>query len=950
MSFSSGRGSRPTVTTDPYIANVVCIVHADPISGGNNTTYTDSSSYNTAVARGSGLNQQGSFSPYSPAGYSMSFNGTTDYLTVPYSTTKFDFWTSDFTIEAWVLAKGSSNNPVTFANWYDSANGVPILIGNFNTSGNFYWGFGIDNNGKLMFSSQKTQTVASTNPIFSLSGGFNQWGHIAMVYTVSNSTLSLYANGSFLASGSITNGASSTGSPLSMGGFNTSVSTNYLSGYVSNLRISRTAVYTGTTTYTVPTSKLTPLSSTTLLFNSAQWADSSGYDAQVTVNGTPWLIPYGPNPPTGPYSQVTHGGSLYSGIAADYVGSTAYGMSNTQTWLALGGNDFTIEFWAYPLTSTAAIQYLFSNYSADVSQKGLRIAAYSQVSAGTNGGTLVLNNAGATTPAYTISRPLYQNSWNHFAVTRADGRLLIFQNGQLVSSTPDTYTYNVPAFTIGNMVYTRGTLLAAYTTDLRITKGTAVYTSNFTPPKAPVSADNNDISNRNYYAASFSGSGYSMTFGSNYAFAPVSTLNVTSKFCLEFWVYFNTAPSGAAIINSGTNSRLQVNIGASSITLSNSNYYSLPAVSTGTFNTGQWYHIAIMGDQYTYVAVDGVVTNAGVGGSASYSQNGEWILFASGAVSPSDRFTFGGLNMYARDLRITTGSTVYNTSGFSRPTAPLTSNVSAGTVQFLAFNNSSATLSDNANSTPLTNNGPITFVSLWSTNTSPYQASGSAVVNMNFNNAAIYDAVGKVGLATGVSATTPPTVKTSIAKFGIGSIDFSSSTFLRSPNSPIWDVGYGEFMIDFWVYPTTVTTLQTIFSKKLTTTAFAPIQINITATGKIQLVLSVNGTAALQTLTGATTLTANQWTYVSVHKYNYWDGTFRAASTIGINGTQDGNALLLTTSPLVVNTADVSFGSQTIASSSQQFTGYLGEFRFTKSARGYTTNVPAVPTAVFPKQ
>jgi hypothetical protein len=940
MSFSSGKGSRTTPTTDSYWNKVVCLLHADPVSGGNNITYTDTSAYNTSLARGNGLNQQGAFTPYAPSGYSMAFTGT-DWLTTPYVQSTMDFFASDFTIECWV-------NPKSHSVW-DTTNSAPFLIGNFDKSaGTYYWGFGWDQSGRMAFrvnvTSGTNTLVASTNLPNPMRLG--DWVHIAAVFDSATRTIYLYAAGTLQASGTLPTVSSNSATTLTIGAYNTTLTaTNFYNGIISNLRMTKSKVYTGST-YTVPTSPLAVLNttSTSLLLNSPRFIDSSLYDYEITVGGTPWMVPFTPFN-SGPYVPVTDGGSLYSGIAADYVGSLSATQTSAQTWLELGNNDFTIEFWAYPLTTTTAIQYFFSNYSADTNQKGLRIGAYGAVTSGTNGGAYVLNNAGATLPAYTTSRNMWARSWNHIAVVRADQRLNIFQNGKLISSTADVYNYNIAAFTIGNMIYTRATLLNAYTTDLRITKGIAMYTGNFTPPTNPVVPDVTPATiTRAGYAA------YFQTSLSQYVSftPPVSSFSVSSKFCLEFWVYFTANPAGTASIVGGGSNYFYMQMSTTQIKIGNSGYYTITVNLNQTLQLNAWYHIAVMGDTYNYVSVDGVVYNTNdPGGSNGYTHNGTWLftgLFGGGSATD-------GYSMYVRDYRLTTGTTVYNTSGFARPTAPLTNTVSGGTVQFLMFNNNSATLTDNANSITLTNNGAIPFVSLGTAIQSPYPVTASVVTNLNFNTAAFYDAVGKNGLATGVTATTPPTVTTSVSKFGLGSVDFTAgTTFYRIPNSPIWDVAMGEYMFDFWIYPTNITTLQTIFAKKATTTGFGPIQINISAAGKIVVLISTTGSSTTFTYTGTTTLTQNAWNYVSFHKYNSNQNGVVGQILLGVNGNADVNTAWSSASGPVTNTTDVSIGSQSIASNSQPYLGYLGEFRFTRSARGYSASVPPVPTAPFPKQ
>ena len=66
---------------------------------GNNNTFIDSSSNNATITR-NGNATQGTFSPFSTAGWSGFFDGTGDNLLLPFSTA-FNL-PGDFTIELWV--------------------------------------------------------------------------------------------------------------------------------------------------------------------------------------------------------------------------------------------------------------------------------------------------------------------------------------------------------------------------------------------------------------------------------------------------------------------------------------------------------------------------------------------------------------------------------------------------------------------------------------------------------------------------------------------------------------------------------------------------------------------------------------------------------------------------------------------------------------------------------
>ena len=78
---------------------------------------------------------------------------------------------------------------------------------------------------------------------------------------------------------------------------------------------------------------------------------------------------------------------------------------------------------------------------------------------------------------------------HHLAVARASGATLIFADGVQIGSASDAVTYpSVNAITLGSVLPMSGEtadILNGRIDDLRITKGVARYTANFTPPDAP---------------------------------------------------------------------------------------------------------------------------------------------------------------------------------------------------------------------------------------------------------------------------------------------------------------------------------------------------------------------------------------------------------------------------------------------------------------------------------
>lgn len=216
---------------DPYWANVVALLNMGGADG--STTFTDSTGLRTWTA-GGGAQIDTSL------GYNTAqFDGTGDYVTTPYVQADFDWWTGDYTIEAWVRMTTS------WAAWgwlSGTPARIPAFIGNANlTTSTDYWSFGPCNNlsgqckMKLYYFNGSAQEIVGTATL-SASPALT---HIAM--TKSGSNVYFAVGGTVENAGTIVGTPqSSTGQPLTLGQNNS----RSITGNVKALRITRAARYT----------------------------------------------------------------------------------------------------------------------------------------------------------------------------------------------------------------------------------------------------------------------------------------------------------------------------------------------------------------------------------------------------------------------------------------------------------------------------------------------------------------------------------------------------------------------------------------------------------------------------------------------------------------------------------------------------------------------------------
>jgi hypothetical protein len=297
------------------------------------------------------------------------------------------------------------------------------------------------------------------------------WAHVAGVFD--GATAKIYINGTQTGTWTTTWTTSSQVNYLIGRRWDTGGS-NYFSGYISNFRlVIGTAVYTSN--FTPSTTPLTAITNTVLLtLQDNRFKDNSTNAFALTVNGTPRIQPMSPFAVTTTYSAAVNGGSMYFNGSTDYLTTPA-------STGDLSTGDFTIEYWAWNDSTQPA-----TNYSSQVGTladatpaKSWRFGTFAP-----SGNLIFAYHNGSNYVDVTFGSVAYNDSvWRHFAITRYNGVLRAFVNGIQVG-TNQTVTQN---FNSSNRVIVGAELVTpsyftGYMDDLRITKGIARYTSNFTPP------------------------------------------------------------------------------------------------------------------------------------------------------------------------------------------------------------------------------------------------------------------------------------------------------------------------------------------------------------------------------------------------------------------------------------------------------------------------------------
>lgn len=183
-----------------------------------------------------------------------------------------------------------------------------------------------------------------------------------------------------------------------------------------------------------------------------------------------------------PKTLARYGNPRISTAQSKWGGASAYFDGNgsklevpSNPELAFGTGDFTVECWVFSLPATGGgvdfDKLIFGGFQGDP-DFACFLKSFNLAPALWNGSI-----------AYESQIVVPPNTWTHVAWCRALGVLRIFVNGKngLEASMPTQF--NQSSNYIGGEADTR--FLNGYIDDLRITKGVARYTANFTPPTVP---------------------------------------------------------------------------------------------------------------------------------------------------------------------------------------------------------------------------------------------------------------------------------------------------------------------------------------------------------------------------------------------------------------------------------------------------------------------------------
>jgi len=601
--------------------------------------------------------------------------------------------------------------------------------------------------------------------------------------------------------------------------------------------------------------------------------DSSTNNHTITVNG---------DTHAGTFSPYRHGGYSYyfdgTGDNIQLPSSNAF---------AYGTGDFTWEGWIN-VPSAVSNHYVLEH--------------------GVNGGTITVANnivryynqtTGVGSNLYSGATINY-NTWHHVAVVRSSGTTTLYLDGTAEQSASDSHNYAASNVLIGQYGGSTQYNFTGYIKDVRIIKGTAVYTADFTPPTERLTAIANTslLTCHLPYIADGSSNDHSITVNGNTSIKPFTPfdnleysesinggsvyfdgtgdyLSITSAsipsgsspYTVEAWIYFTTLSSRAQITFWGSTST------------NNSNGFRLNDAGNGFLNwwyandldTGDigiksnaWYHVAATWDGTTRrIFVNGALEASDTPSSPNVTANSTLVI---GAQNNTD-FFHGNIS----DLRIL--SEALYTSAFTPPTAPLA-----------AVTNTSLLVS---------------------------ATDASVIDKSQTNNLQL------VGNTTG--STTQAKFANTKSMYFDGSGDYVSIA-----SNPAFGFGTGDFTIEFWTYwgGTLNTGNGGAFVGLRSAVAAEALVVYLSTSGEIHF---YDGPANVEVGSGVTI--TQEWTHIALTRES---GLWRIFVNGTLSATRNSSTDLGSSKPCRIG--------QAVNGTTTSYHGYIQDLRVTKGLARYTAN------------
>jgi len=666
LGFGGGGVAAPP-EVDNVFNSVTLLSHFEGANNGVNDVFDDGSADNLTISTAGNVTQ-GTFSPFAVPDGDFSFvNAATDDDSFKVnSSDNFDL-TDPFTVEGWVFLPNLSANKLLFGredNYWITHDyqGIAGAAGKF--------GFNYQNNGNWAAINASADTVT------------NQWYFLQATYV--GTTATFYVNGA-------SQGTSTIGTPSS----NTDKPFYVLSGpgdgataTASNVRVSSVARAS-----TLPTTAFISDSDTELLVCQSRYFIDNGPDGHtITVTaGTSISSSNSPFLSNEAYDPAVNGASAY--FDKTHTGAILVASPPAMT------STFTYECWVYPI-GNGTYKPLLNQGPRD----GSSVSAF-YIGANTK---LVLQIADSNAANKIViagsANDITLGQWNHVVLTHlytssSNSTYKIYSNGILKSTLNHTggFSWATGAGSNQPLVIGRDEFEGEYGDEMfvqdgRLVVGSLVYTGNFTPPTAPLTAitntklllnmangqviDRAQPNNMVLYGgaklstgqAKFGDTSLLMSSNGDYAATAGSLTLGDGNFTVELFLRLTGSPSTGSYAVVFDNRPIQtvgayLEIGLNDsrqLLIYSNNSVIIAAGSATLLATGQWYHIA-------YVR-NGATGTLYVNGTSVGSADDTLDYHTGGIMWGKHAYSTDVLPGYFDEARISKAARY--TANFTAPTEP----------------------------------------------------------------------------------------------------------------------------------------------------------------------------------------------------------------------------------------------------------------------------------------
>lgn len=415
----------------------------------------------------------------------------------------------------------------------------------------------------------------------------------------------------------------------------------------------------------------------------------------------------------GPYHPGGYS-AYFDDVSGDLSNTVYLKIPDTSNVLSFGTGDFTFETWIWiDNPSNGGANWVIFDWAESNSNDDILYMV---------GGTLYWRTGGTNRMSYSFESPNFKfNKWTHIAIARNGGTTSMYVDGSLKASYSDSTNYSVASYAYIH-AYSPGfaDVGDGYLHDYRVVKGTAVYTSNFTPPTEKLTAVSGtsvllfngepyvkDVSSNAldvilevpyspgasgqskfrmsrtspyddeapYTVADHSGS---VNFAGTNSYLSVDNGEITSSygndFTVEFWIYKETSYDGYVFDNrvGAQTPGFYIRTNTGGIDLSMNSSQGVSGIGDD-YGIGQWMHTAFTFSGTTGKAfINGKLTNTyTIADTASYSYHRSQNTIGAKQYSTRGDESLGQYGGALADFRIS--KVLRYTADFTPPTERFTS-------------------------------------------------------------------------------------------------------------------------------------------------------------------------------------------------------------------------------------------------------------------------------------